>query len=302
MSSLLWRAAAAGLLLAACSGGRALAHAVCGDRVFPATLTLDDPGVADELSLPTIQYTPIPASPGTPSGYDVAYGFEWDKTITRDIGIAIEGGYITQHGAGQNASGWDNIAVTLKGQVVCSEAHEFMISLGLERDFNGTGSALLRDANIIESVSTTVPTLYFGKGLGDLPVGWLRPLAVTGAIGFEVSDAPRTSPNQWNYALSLQYSLPYLNQHVKALDGPAFFSHLIPLVELAYGTPNGGPTTGTISPGLFYEADAWQVGAEAMIPANAATWRSRGAGFIVQFHLFLDDLLPNSLGRPLING
>ena len=29
------------------------AHAVAGARVFPVTLTIDDPGVADEASLPT---------------------------------------------------------------------------------------------------------------------------------------------------------------------------------------------------------------------------------------------------------
>lgn len=34
----------------------ALAHAVAGARVFLPTLTMDDPGVSDEASLPTIQY------------------------------------------------------------------------------------------------------------------------------------------------------------------------------------------------------------------------------------------------------
>jgi hypothetical protein len=29
-----------------------LAHGVAGDRFFPATLAVDDPAVADELSLP----------------------------------------------------------------------------------------------------------------------------------------------------------------------------------------------------------------------------------------------------------
>ena len=29
-------------------------HEIVGNRMFPATLAIDDPGVADELSLPTI--------------------------------------------------------------------------------------------------------------------------------------------------------------------------------------------------------------------------------------------------------
>ncbi|MGB8120080.1 MAG: hypothetical protein WA706_00925 [Pseudolabrys sp.] len=32
----------------------ALAHEIVGNRFFPATLAIDDPGVTDELALPTI--------------------------------------------------------------------------------------------------------------------------------------------------------------------------------------------------------------------------------------------------------
>lgn len=34
----------------------AYGHAVCGARIFPVTLTLDDPGVADEASIPTFTW------------------------------------------------------------------------------------------------------------------------------------------------------------------------------------------------------------------------------------------------------
>ena len=39
---------AAGLLVLPAD---ALAHAVCGERVFPATLGIDDPGINDELTI-----------------------------------------------------------------------------------------------------------------------------------------------------------------------------------------------------------------------------------------------------------
>jgi hypothetical protein len=295
MPRLFARAALASLLTAAIPASDALAHAVCGNRVFPPTLTLDDPGVNDELSLPTIQYAPI-----TGGGSSASYGFEFDKTITPTLGVAIEGGYVVQHAPGANAQGWDNLAATLKDQVYCDEMHEFMISVGVERDFNNTGSGQLRRADAIESVSTTTPTVYAGKGLGDLPIGWARAFAVTGTFGYEISDRPGIGASQFDYAASLQYSIPYLNQHVTALNVPEFFTHLIPLVEVAMTTPQqGGTATGTVAPGIFYEAQAWQVGAEAIIPINRATREIQGTGFIVQFHLFLDDLLPNSLGRPL---
>jgi hypothetical protein len=293
--------AALALASTACAITAAHAHVVCGDRVFPATLVMDDPGVGDEMSLPTILYTPIPAGGGNPSGRSVDYGYEWDKTITRDFGFAINGDYYTQYGAGPNLSGWDNVTVTLKDELPCFAADEFVASVGVIREFAGTGSSRLINAGVIDAVSSTAPTLYAGKGFGDLPIGYLRPLALTVELGYQLSDWPRASPNQWAYAFSLQYSMPYLQQHVKALDMPDFFTHLLPLVEVSMATPQLGPTIGTISPGVLYEADVWQAGIEAMIPANSATRKSQGTGFLVQFHLFLDDIFPNSLGKPLID-
>lgn len=113
----------------------ASAHVVCGKRVFPATLTMDDPGVGDELSLPTIQYVPIPSANGNPPGHSVDYGYEIDKTITQDLGIAINGDYFTQQGVGQSLHGWNNLTVTLKDELPCSEDNEFAMSIGIIREF-----------------------------------------------------------------------------------------------------------------------------------------------------------------------
>src|SRR5690348_6048686 len=301
MTRIHWRAAVAASAMLLGANSAALAHAVCGDRVFPATLTMDDPGVGDELSLPTIQYLPIPATGGNPAGHSIDYGAEWDKTITRDLGVAINGDYFTQHGGTANLDGWNNLTVTLKDELPCNEAHEFLASVGVIRQFARTGSSQLLNAGAINSVSSTAPTLYLGKGLGDLPIGLLRPFAVTGEFSRQFSDSPEVSPDVWAYAASLQYSMPYLQQHVRALNLPAFMGRVIPLVEFSYSSPDHGTPTGTIAPGLLYESDTWQFGAEALIPANTATRQKQGAGFIVQVHFFLDDLLPKSLGAPLID-
>jgi hypothetical protein len=285
------RALALGVVLAPLSAPNAWGHAVCGDRVFPATLVMDDPGVSDELSLPTIQYLPIPAADGSPSGRSVDYGFEWDKNITRDFGFGINDDYFTQYIKGSKSlDGWDNVSLTLKDQLPCNEDHEFMVSVGIIHEFGGTGSGLLRQNGLID-------------GFGDLPdsLPYLKPFAVTGELGYQISDNGSISPNQWDYAASLQYSIPYLNQNIKALDVPDFVRRLVPLVEVSLSSPPDGPTTGTISPGIYYMGQRVQIAAEAMIPANAATRNIQGVGFIVQFHVFLDDLPPSLLTRPLIN-
>jgi hypothetical protein len=289
----------AAALAAACSfvSSSAWAHAICGNRLFPATLTMDDPGMNDELSFPTIQYARAPATVG--GGQLADYGFEWDKTITEHFGFAINGDYFTQNGGSTALQGWDNFTLTLKDEFLCSEADEFMASVGVFRTFGKSGSPSLVTAGAIGGVSNTEPTLYLGKGLGDLPVGYLRPLAVTGEFAYAFSDSPNASPNEWDYAVSVQYSIPYLQQHVRDLGLPGLIAHLTPLVEVSLSSPVGQPTTGTISPGVLYDADTWQFGIEANIPANGATRQTQGTGFVAQFHLFLDDIFPNSIGKPI---
>ena len=78
------RALALALLFSALPFTDALAHCFVGARFFPATLAVDDPCVADELSLPTVSWSRTA---------DVPPATEWDvsaevsKRITEDFGI-----------------------------------------------------------------------------------------------------------------------------------------------------------------------------------------------------------------------
>src|SRR6202167_5386617 len=63
-------------------------HAVCGNRIFPATLGIDDPGVDDELTLPTLTY--LPTNSGGSQEFDAE--FSYSKTITPNIGVVISHG------------------------------------------------------------------------------------------------------------------------------------------------------------------------------------------------------------------
>src|ERR1700722_5126659 len=79
-------ALAAAALLAA---SPALAHTIVGNRVFPATLTIDDPGVNDELALPTFAYLAAANPNGTAGPISYTLGWEYAKTITADLGFSI---------------------------------------------------------------------------------------------------------------------------------------------------------------------------------------------------------------------
>jgi hypothetical protein len=70
----------------------ALAHGFAGSRFFPATIVIDDPFVADELSLPTVSNQKT----GTdPSVVQTDISAELSKRITSDFGLSI--GYAWTH-------------------------------------------------------------------------------------------------------------------------------------------------------------------------------------------------------------
>ena len=233
------------------------AHGFAGDHMFISTLLIDDPNVADEASLPTFQFLPSAADGGGTS-FNNNLGFEFDKRITENFGFAINDGYtwLTQPGA-KTANGWNNIVVTLKYKPYVNAEHEFMLSVGVQRVMarsgaNGTNGAVLDN----DDSSSTIPTIYFGKGFGDIPVGWIRPFALTGELGYQIADTKlKVDPvaftpinngisNGWTGGLSLQYSIRYLSAQVKDYGLPDFVNKLTPVVELSWSSSASQPNPG----------------------------------------------------------
>src|SRR6266849_3005168 len=102
-----------------------------------------------------------------------------------------------------------------------------------------TWMSAAREANKWEhTFSTWIPGLFFGKGLGDLPQGlpWLRPLAITGLVGVALPSSARTdgsrNPAVLQSGFAVEYSIIYLQEHVRNIGLRAPFDRLIPLVEV----------------------------------------------------------------------
>jgi hypothetical protein len=295
-TTFLGRRATALALAAALTPAWAGAHGVAGDRFFPATLTVDDPAVADELSAPVVSHL---------DGETDVSG-EYSKRLTPTLGVSLGGTWSRLAAPGEPAaSGFQDLETTAKWQVLTDAPHEAILALGVSAEWAGTGSQSVG----AEPHTTLTPTLWFGKGAGDLRgegLGWARPFALTGQLGYAIPTRRRdpgsteVNPRTLEWGLTLQYSLAYLQAHVRDVGLGAPFDRLTPLVEASLETPLTGPdrrTTGTINPGAIWAGRRFQIGAEAMVPVNAASGRHVGA--IVQFHLFLDDLFPRSIGKPI---
>jgi len=295
------------LLFTALSYSAAFAHCFVGARFFPATLAIDDPCVADELSLPTISWS---KTADTPPATEWDVSTEISKRITEDLGISIGDTWsqIHQPGGFTNA-GFGNLETTLQYQLLKDNSHEFAELLGLIVDWGGTGAS---NSGIATPYTLLTPTYYFGKGFGDLPdqAGWLRAFAVTGEIGYQIPSRSfdvvqqAAIPQAVPWGASIQYSMPYLKSEIKDLSLPDFINHLILITEAQMTTPaannfgNSWVTTGTINPGAIYVGSYFQVGLEAQVPVNRES--GHGIGVLGQLHLYLDDMFPQTLGQPLI--
>jgi hypothetical protein len=314
MSNRMFHAALCGAAVALASLSAARSHEIVGNRLFPATLVIDDPGVADELALPTVS---VFNTGDVPSAKELDISGEYSKLITEDFAVSFSPTWTHLYApggpTGTGASGFQNVETTFKYRTYANPEHEFVMSVGLNIEWGGSGSESVG----ADRFTTYTPTFYFGKGLGDLPIGWARAFAVTGQVGYAIPSSASTvtvdpdsgeidteyNPRVLVWGASLQYSMPYLKSAVVDLGLPDFINHLIPLVEASFETPvantftSGTETTGTINPGVIWVGKYVQVGLEASIPINRDS--GTGVGVIGQIHFFLDDIFPNTIGRPL---
>jgi hypothetical protein len=317
------RAALSGAAIALVPLSGSTAHEIVGNRFFPATIGIDDPGVNDELSLPTVSSI---KTGDDPPFRQRDFSAEFSKRITDAFAISIGSTYsvFSPPGGptGIGAHGFQNLETTFKYRVFRDPAHEFVMSVGLSVEWGGTGA----DSIGADPFHTYTPNIYFGKGLGDLPdtLSWLRPVAITGQVGYaipgrnfttkfgidpdtgEVAADTEFHPRVLNWGATIQYSMPYLKSVVNDLGLPDFVNHLIPLVEAILQTPvantftSGTTTTGTINPGVLWVGNTFQVGIEALIPIN----RQSGShvGVVGQLHFYLDDIDPRGIGKPIFGG
>src|SRR5262249_20695034 len=166
--------------------------------------------------------------------------------------------------------GWQNLSAYVKYEAILDPPHEFLFSIGATHEFGGTGT---RRAGAASDGATRVPAVYFAKGLGDLPIGYLRPLALQGFTTYQLSSGSSRADN-FIAGLAVEYSIPYLQSKVKAFDLPDLLRGMTPLVETLIVTPTGNgrntTTSAVVAPGIAYSGEGWQFAIEARIPVSNA--------------------------------
>lgn len=293
------------------------AHGYAGKRFFPTTISIEDPFVSDELSF-IFNYLKESGQGDEPPVDAFELPVEYTKRITPHFGISIGDDFRRLDPVGEGSEyGFGNLELGVKYQFFTSALHEALLSIGVGAAIGGTGNSSVE----AESFSTISPAFFFGKGFGDLPesLKYLRPLAVTGVLGLnfptqssttsqtinedtmEIEPELERNPITFSYGFAVEYSLQYLQSFVKDIGLAPPFSRMIFLVELPFETGlnrgSGGETAGFINPGIIWVGKYVQLGIEAQIPINDRSGKNVGVLGII--HFFIDDIFPNTLGRPI---
>jgi hypothetical protein len=287
------------------------AHGTAGNRFFPTTFAVDDPFIGDEFSI----LLNSSKQTGNPPVRSTEINIDYSKRIVPNFGLEFHEAYMHQKFEGDgSAHGWENAGIGAKWQFLTNAPHELIMSIGADVDLGGTGAH-----QVSESYSHIHPAIFFGKGLGDLPeaVNFLRPFAITGSLGpsfptrsKNVITDPDTgditierNPITFNWGFTIQYSLMYLQQHVKDMGLPSPFKRMILVVEFPMQTnlshDSKGLTTGTINPGVVWAGKFVEFGIAAQLPVNARSGKTVGVMGLI--HLFVDDLFPKSIGGPIFH-
>jgi hypothetical protein len=182
----------------------AWAHGFVGQRMFIEPLFAEDANIKNELDLPRIEVLTLPD--GSFRTFDAVL----EKPLYRGRwSVVVEQSRIRRHDRGERLPLSDLMTLRSgpKVAVYRSEKHEFILTPAL---FMTVPSG---SRSVAERHTAIHPALLFAKGLGDLKIGWLRPLAFQGDIGFEAS---ATGERQRNaiYNVVLFYSVPSLDHFI----------------------------------------------------------------------------------------
>jgi hypothetical protein len=297
----------AGVLISTLFTHSANAHGVIGKRFMPTLFAVEDPFVADELSF-LAGFLEEPAKGGEPALDETEIEGEFSKRITPKLNLSIGVPYkhLDPQG-GPSESGFGNLELGAKYQFLTLPKAEVVASIAFSAEIGKTG----REKAESDRFSTLSPSLLYGIGGGALPesLRLFRPLALTGVVGASFSTASRSAgeanPITLSWGFAVQYSLAYLDAFVAKTGLPAVLNRIVPVVEINLETCIDRPadcqggTSGTVNPGLIWVGSKFQLAAAARIPINQKTGDDVGVFALV--HFFIDDMFPDSLGRPIWN-
>src|SRR5215469_2112101 len=134
------------------------AHGIAGNRLFPATLTFDDPAVADEFNGPVLSRYNHPG-PDERNVLDTSVAASFTRLLLPELAIMADSNW-TQFARSTvpSQAGFGPTHLGLKGLLYENDPHETLVSASLAWGIAGLGNPAVHDTpyNVIS------PGIFFG--------------------------------------------------------------------------------------------------------------------------------------------
>src|ERR1700676_4239022 len=127
----------------------------------------------------------------------------YSRLVTKDWGVFFTETFRIWDVANKGRlSGFDNLVIGTQYQLYTDPEHQFVFTVGSTAAIGGTGAP-----GIASSFSTLTPTIYIGKGFGDLPdsVAWLRPLTISATVAVAVPTDALHLISTWYRSVNLSF-------------------------------------------------------------------------------------------------
>lgn len=266
-----------------------------GERIFLEPLVAKDADIDNQI-------TPVPQYSGgrrVSSFFDLPLTVE--KRLTPHFSLQIGAQYEALFAHDFETDGFASVEAQGKYLLYLNGTHEIMTSF-IVRALAPTQTSKVGQGNPL----TMSYYLVFNKGLGDLPIGWLRALAIQSDAAWinPIGNGPSPLAAYQGFSgfgaalrfdFELEYNLPYLN-HVLEVPFPRFVARLSPAVEcrvltnMAKAGGHQGLTTGFLSYELNYQAPLYQVSLAYQQPFGSRA-PFTGQSVILFVTCFYDNLL-----------
>ncbi len=241
-----------------------------GNRIFIEPLVVKDADVDNQLTL----------APSLSPAYGGSNIFQTpitlEKRLTHSMSIRFESHYEDVETPGGAHSGFQYFGVQGKYMFYENAPHEIMAT-AIVRATTPMGASQAGQGNPL----TLYGYLLFNKGMGDIPVSWIRPFAIqsdiAGITPFGNGPEP-LSPyvglydfqDSFRFDGALEYSFLYLHD-VVCWNVPKVLDQIVPAVEartLVNESSNGhqGATAGYTSYEINYQTDWYQIGLAYQAP------------------------------------
>jgi hypothetical protein len=274
---------------------RAGGHGVVGQRTFIEPFITEDANPKNEFVVARPEWTQ------SRDGHELSEAFGLEKRLADRLSLTLDSAWdhVSPDASDEpSESGFDNLGITLKYAFFVDPDRESIASFAVESTAP-TGSAGLG----AEKDWAFKPFFLYGRGFGDLPnpLRYLRPLAVQGDFGPEVSTGPGTVTT-FAHDICLQYSIPYLQAAVRDFGIGWPFNDLIAVTEFNFehGVHGEGASSDVVSmtPGIVYMDRYIEIGFGGRVPLSGDARDEFDWGIIGIVDLFIDDIFPWSRWQP----